>query len=199
MARDLSESFQDDLNESVIRPFYACHVTLPNTNGSGTVTHKMWTGDYDFTYYHDGATHTYAGAGSLLGVSDVTENADLQASGLEIKLIASAEFITVLRDLEYQGGAVIGWLGIVDINSLGNKANPAGIFKFFEGFVDTMHFTMSENACLITLKAENKLIRLSKSNNRRYTAADQKIEYPSDKGFEFVNTIQDKEVLWGRT
>jgi len=34
---------------------------------------------------------------------------------------------------------------------------------------------------------------------RRYTDEDQKIEHPTDKGFEFVAAIQDLELVWGRS
>ena len=33
---------------------------------------------------------------------------------------------------------------------------------------------------------------------RRYTAEDQKIDYPNDKGLEFVAEMAEKEIVWGR-
>ena len=37
------------------------------------------------------------------------------------------------------------------------------------------------------------------SRQRRYTSEDQKIDYPNDKGLEFVAEIAEKEIVWGRS
>ena len=31
-----------------------------------------------------------------------------------------------------------------------------------------------------------------------YTLEDQKIDYPTDVGFEFIPDLQDKEIIWGK-
>jgi hypothetical protein len=48
------------------------------------------------------------------------------------------------------------------------------------------------------LTAESRLIDLERSRERRYTSEDQKIDYPNDKGLEFIADLQDKEIVWGR-
>jgi hypothetical protein len=50
----------------------------------------------------------------------------------------------------------------------------------------------------ITISVENKLVAFEKSRVRRYTAEDQKIDHPTDKGFEYVTAIVEKQILWGR-
>ena len=64
--------------------------------------------------------------------------------------------------------------------------------------MDVMTINDSGETSTITVSAENKLIIFQKTAVRRYTAEDQKIEHPTDKGFEFVAKIQEKEVVWGR-
>lgn len=39
---------------------------------------------------------------------------------------------------------------------------------------------------------------MKKTKVRRYTAEDQKIDHPTDKGFEFVTAIVEKQIMWGR-
>lgn len=56
----------------------------------------------------------------------------------------------------------------------------------------------SGDTSTITVTVENKLIAFQRTAVRRYTAEDQKIEHPTDKGFEFVAKIQEKEIIWGR-
>ena len=44
----------------------------------------------------------------------------------------------------------------------------------------------------------NVLIDLNRSRVRRYTNEDQQIDYPTDVGFEYVQSLQDFEIKWGR-
>lgn len=190
MARSISTDLSNEFSADTLRPYYACKVTFPNTQGSGDVVHKMWTGNYPLTVGSD----TFDGLGEFISISDVSETSDMSASGLSISLIANPTFLTVLRDKQYQGKTVEAFVG-----ALNDDNTSAGQFKFFEGFADQLLFSMQPEACIVTLKAENKLIRLSKSSGRYYTHEDQITEYPNDQGLEFVNAIQDQEVLWGRS
>ena len=58
--------------------------------------------------------------------------------------------------------------------------------------MDTMTIAESGEYSTISISAENKLIALERSKVRRYTAEDQKIDHPTDKGFEFVTAIVEK-------
>ena len=49
----------------------------------------------------------------------------------------------------------------------------------------------------MSVTAESRLIDLDVTRERRYTDADQKIDFPDDKGLEFIADIQDKEIIWG--
>ena len=49
----------------------------------------------------------------------------------------------------------------------------------------------------ITVTAESKLIDLDRSRERRYTSEDLKIDFPDDKGLEYIDDLQDKEIVWG--
>jgi len=61
-----------------------------------------------------------------------------------------------------------------------------------------MTISDSGETSTITIAAENKLIAFDRASIRRFTAEDQKIEYPNDKGFEFVSKIAQQEIIWGR-
>ena len=68
----------------------------------------------------------------------------------------------------------------------------------FSGFMDIMTITEGGDSSTISVSVENKLIAFERSKIRRYTAEDQKIDHPTDKGFEFVTAIVEKEIIWGR-
>ena len=80
-----------------------------------------------------------------------------------------------------------------------NGALIADPLIVFSGFMDTMTIAESGSTSTITISVENKLIAFERSRVRRYTAEDQKIDHPTDKGFEFVTAIVEKEIIWGRS
>jgi hypothetical protein len=41
------------------------------------------------------------------------------------------------------------------------------------------------------------MVYLQRASNRRYTAADQAINYPNDSAFAHVEEEQDVALLWG--
>ena len=51
----------------------------------------------------------------------------------------------------------------------------------------------------ITVKVESKLLELERQRVLRYTSAIQKSLYSGDKGFDFVDQLQDKKFIWGRS
>ena len=60
--------------------------------------------------------------------------------------------------------------------------------------------TISDNGekSTIQVTVENKLIAFARKYVRRYTDNDQRIDHPTDKGFEYVTSIQDTEIVWGK-
>jgi len=68
----------------------------------------------------------------------------------------------------------------------------------FSGRMDTMSIKDSGDTANISLTAESRLIDLERSRERRYTSEDQKIDYPNDKGLEFIADLQNQEIVWGR-
>ena len=61
-----------------------------------------------------------------------------------------------------------------------------------------MNIDEGPDTSTIELKVENKLIDLERARVRRFTGNYQKSVYPGDKGLDFVESLQDKEVVWGR-
>jgi hypothetical protein len=51
---------------------------------------------------------------------------------------------------------------------------------------------------MISVRYENSLVDLQRVRVRHYTHEDQTFEHPTDMGFEYVATLQDKQITWGR-
>ena len=185
MTRSLTTEMQAVATAEVVRPIYLVDLEF----SSGNV--YLWSGIGDLAFN----SNTYLGAGDLLSIGAIKESAELIANGAEVTLTGIKQsLLTIARDEPYQGRPLTIRLGAFDEN--GDLISSPVIL--FSGFMDTMTIADAGDTSVIKINAENKLISLQRTKVRRYTAEDQKIDYPNDKGFEFVSKIKDKEIVWGR-
>ena len=185
MSRTLSTEMQAVATAELVRPIYLIDMEF----SSGSIF--LWSGMGDLTYN----SNTYLGAGDLLSIGSIAETAELTANGATVTLSGIKQsLLTLARDEPYQGRPLIIRLGAFDENG-DLIASPVILFS---GFMDIMTIADSGDTSTITVTVENKLIAFQRTAVRRYTAEDQKIEHPTDKGFEFVAKIQEKEIVWGR-
>jgi len=185
MSRTLSTAMQAVATAEIVRPIYLVDLEF----ASGSI--YLWSGLGDLTFN----SNTYIGVGDLLSIGSVQESTELTATGAQITLGGIKQsLLTLARDEPYQGRPLTIRLGAFDENG-DLIASPVIVFS---GFMDVMTISDSGETSTITVSAENKLIAFQKTAVRRYTAEDQKIDHPTDKGFEFVAKIQEKEIIWGR-
>lgn len=186
MSRTLTSAMQTVATSEVVRPI----VLVQCDFDSGAL--NLWNGIGNLTV----SSVDYVGAGTLLNISTMKESADLAANGMSVTLSGVTEpLISKARDEDYQGRELKILLGAMD-SSNSVIANPVIIFS---GFMDTMTIQDGAETATISVTVENRLIEFQRSRIRRYTAEDQKIDYPTDKGLEFVAEIAEKEIVWGRT
>ena len=189
MSRTLTSGMTTVTTADVVRPAY--FVRMVFDSGESPNVLNLWNGVGDLAF----GGNTYTGVGDLLAISQITETADIQATGINVSLTGvKSSFIVIAKDHDYQGRALTVSLGAFDASG-SLIADPVIVFS---GFMDTM--TISENGAYstISISVENKLIAFERSKVRRYTAEDQKIDHPTDKGFEFVTAIVQKDIIWGR-
>tara|TARA_S200002703_G_scaffold154916_1_gene158425 strand:- start:4932 stop:5495 length:564 start_codon:yes stop_codon:yes gene_type:complete len=185
MTRTLTTEMQAVATAEVVRPFYLLDLEFD----SGDL--YLWTGLGDLTV--DG--NTYTGVGTILGIQPIEESSELSANGASFTLSGVQQALLALaRDEDYQGRPVTLKLGAFDDN--GDVISDPVII--FSGFMDVMSIEDGGETGNISLSAENKLISFERASIRRYTDKDQQLFHPGDKGFEFVTSVQEKDLLWGR-
>lgn len=185
MSRTLSSEMQAVATAEVVRPVYLVDMEF----SSGSV--YLWSGLGDLTFN----SNTYIGAGDLLSIGAIQETTELTANGASVTLSGIKQsLLTIARDEPYQGRPLIIRLGAFDDS--GDLISSPVIM--FSGFMDVMTIADAGETSTINVTAENKLIAFQTTAVRRYTAEDQKIDHPADRGFEFVAKIQEKEIVWGR-
>ena len=185
MSRTLSTEMQAVATAELVRPIYL--VKMEFTSGNLF----LWSGLGSLVYSGD----TYVGTGDLMAISPIKESEELTANGVTFTVSGVKEsLIQKARDEPYQGRKITLYLGAFDENA-DIISSPVVLFS---GFMDVMTISDSGETSTITIAAENKLISFDRSSIRRFTAEDQKIDYPTDKGFEFVSKISQQEIIWGR-
>lgn len=182
MSRSLTASLLNSLDDPVVYPFFAIDVDF----SSGPL--YVWSGIGDLTI----GAKTYLGAGQLLNISTVEETTEMEAKGATITMSGiPSSFLALALTEPYQGRECRIYFGMTSA--------PSDYVEVFSGELDQMNVSEEANTSTIAVTVENVLIRLERPVVRRFTNEDQKSRFPSDRGLEFVASLQDKELFWGRT
>lgn len=182
MSRDLSTSLSNTLDDAVVYPFFAVDIDF----ASGPL--YVWSG-YGNTVIN---SKTYLGAGQLLNISSVEETTEIEAKGATITMSGiPATLLSLALSEPYQGRECRIYFGMT--------SDPNSCVEVFSGELDQMNIVEEASTASISVTVENVLIKLERPVVRRLTNEDQKSRYPSDRGLEFVASLQDKEIFWGRT
>lgn len=210
MARNIGTNLVEASQKSVVFPILMVEAEFD----SGTT--RLWSGVGDLQWNGE----TWTGSGSLLNIGSVEETMDIKANGTRVSLSGiPAEFISLALQENYQGRVLRIYLGAfeIDYSKLTKedgeyvlKEDGDGIRFFtdtdivaspiviFSGRMDVMTIEESGGTSTIDISVENRLIDFERTRVRRYTNEDQKIYYPTDRGLEYVASIQDKEIVWGK-
>jgi hypothetical protein len=139
---------------------------------------------------------TWTGLGSLGNVSMIEEGAIVEAKGITLTLSGiDPTMLTGILDEFQVGLPAIVSLGLFDAAGA-LIADPVGCFV---GQMDQPTLDVTGTSATISINCESRLIEMNVAVDRRYTNEDQQRDYPGDRGFEFVNSIQEAQIYWGRT
>lgn len=137
--------------------------------------------------------NSWLGVGRLGGVDPVREGSSLESVGLGFRISGiPAAHVSAALGTYYQGRRARMWLSPLTAGH-GIIADPVLVFS---GRMDTMDIELGQTA-VITVSAESRLAAWDRPKPRRYNHEDQQIDYPGDKGFEFVPQMVDRVLVWG--
>tara|TARA_R100001460_G_scaffold29892_3_gene59171 strand:- start:2866 stop:3507 length:642 start_codon:yes stop_codon:yes gene_type:complete len=152
----------------------------------------VWNGAEDLVI----SSETYAGAGQLLSVGAVEDDAELKSAGLSVSI--SGMDTTVLDYAlteNYQNRFVSLFMGFL----MGGANEAAGVMTLFKGRMVNLSVVDTTDGATISINAENRLLDLRRPSNLRYTKNAQTSIDSTDTGFNRINTLQDKTFVWGRS
>lgn len=157
-----------------------------------TETLRLWSGDGNLSV----GGENYLGVGTLLQVSPVEDNLELTSTGVSVSLAGMDSTVLNLALTEnYQNRFITIFLGFL----LDGSEVVIGTMTVFKGRIQSMTINDDPNGSIITLDAENRLIDLERPSNLRYTKESQKFIDSSDSCFNRVQSLADKEIIWGST
>lgn len=152
---------------------------------------RLWSGLGEYSW--DGKT--WVGGGNLLGFSDVQAVSSVEAQGFSINISGiPTETVSIILSDAVQGLKGKFWVAL--FNEDGTLATDP--YLAFVGRLDVPSAADSADSATVDISYESILIDLLRPNDWRYTDQSQKTLYPGDRGFEYVTTIQEKEIPWGR-
>ena len=152
---------------------------------------RAWSGVGNLIY----GGNTFTGTGTFGTISAVEETTEMKATGLTLSLsgIPAALISTSLNSIR-QGLPGIVYLGALD--SAG--ALIADPLVLFSGLVDVPKVDEDGETATISISLESLEVDRERSRVRRYTPEDQYLIDATDRGFEYVASLQDKQIIWGR-
>ena len=194
--RQLSSKLQTRLEEQHQSGIF---FSLKATFDSDTIF--LWSGYEDLVLPtgNGGANETYLGSGDLIRISEIRETRELKSDGISIQLsYITPKLMTIATTENYQNRPLEIRMGFMDAQ---NKDTVAGTIIIFKGRTTNISINDDPTNPTIEVQAENRMTDLSRPSNFRYTNESQNFisGATNDTFMRFVKSIQDKEILWGRT
>lgn len=205
--RNISPELAAELSSTHVSPVLLAELDFD----SGPL--RLWSGYGTFEW--NGKVFT--GSGDLIGISPIEETQEIEARGLVCTLNGiSTTMISLGLNERIRGRKFRLYLGVVGSTSyVATEDEPGRIeledgsgyvrlenelagepYRVYTGLMDTMEYTDNGDTADVRLSVENILLSAGRPKVLRYTMIDQQRRFPNDKGLEFINQLQDVEIVW---
>lgn len=182
MARSIESVFKTALGESVLKVAMIVKVDFTE----GILAYSSTIADIEYL------GQVYQGFGTLGSVSDIEENDSLdpQTCTLELSGVKPIVLAAILDTDYYNKPAEVYMVALDD----GYQVIGTPLL-YFKGTVDEVKCTHGTVA-RINITLADELSGWDRLKVERYTNDEQQLQYPGDKGCEFITEISGKEVIW---
>lgn len=134
---------------------------------------------------------TYLGRGYLASVSGASEGVDLRPQQASVSLSGiDRALLSSFTSNEYINRAASISIAIIDL-----AGEVVSTIPILSGFMTDLSVVYgSESSVKVTI--EDQLALWNRPRSVRYTRAEQLKRNPNDKGFNFVLSIENKDIIW---
>ena len=188
MTRSLTSAIKTELATNDIRPVHLI------TIGFGTAVNITDCG-FPLTSSVSGSSVTYSASDFIMGVSNFSEETDVNLSPISISLSgADQTFISVVLNENVINDAVTIFRGFLnDSNAL--IVDP---FLLYKGTIDNFAISESDTSSTVNLDIVSHWADFEKKSGRKTNNTSQQRFFSTDVGMNFSSqTVQD--IKWGRT
>ena len=187
MTRSLTSSIKTELATNDIRPVHLI------TIGFGTPV-NITDCSFPITSSVSGSSVTYVASDFIMGVSDFTEETDVNLSPISLTLSgADQTFISTVLNENIITDTVTIFRGFLDDNS----ALIADPFLLFKGTIDNFAIQETDSASSVSLDIVSHWADFEKKSGRKTNNTSQQRFFSTDVGMDFSSqTVQD--IKWGR-
>ena len=188
MTRSLTSTTKTELATNDIRPVHLI------TIGFGTPV-NITDCSFPITSSVSGSSVTYIASDFIMGVSDFTEETDVNLSPISISLSgADQTFISTVLNENVINDAVTIFRGFLD----DNNALIADPFLLYKGTIDNFSISESDTSSLVNLDIVSHWADFEKKSGRKTNNTSQQRFFSTDLGMNFSSeTVLD--IKWGRT
>lgn len=153
-------------------------------------TLRLWTGSTDIVI--DG--ETFLGNGWLMNPGVWKETSNNQNFGQTITL-TGVPLVMISLIFNQLSQANTGAVGVILMN---DDLEVVDTFDSFSGILDSVNIDEGPRTSSISLSYEGKGIRMQEKRDLRLSDASHRVDYPDDKGFEYLIQIPSIRVYWGK-
>ncbi len=138
---------------------------------------------------------TWHGVGTLGGIGELVEGLEARSYNLTLSLAGvPGDFRGYLLTQKFKNKTLRAFYGTVDDNL---KLTAPPLLKW-QGRVDTQGIEITGGQFTITLEATSDLVDYDRAKNLFYDAPTQARTHPTDRGFEYVASLQMADIKFGR-
>ncbi len=187
--RDLTSAMAAAVQAGTVYPALLYEGEFDDGAG-GSAFVRLWSGIGTLSWN----SLNWTGAGNLLGMSEIRESTGLRANAFEVWLtgVSTALVANALVAARKNRSGKL-WLALFNA---GNFTTPiVDPYLLKRGRFDTIPIDDSGTTSKITARYEDRLATLGIARERRYTSADQALRASGDKGFDYVESLQDAQFI----
>lgn len=139
--------------------------------------------------------NTYYGNGLIKSFRNIVESTGMNNNNISVEFVGtSTDIMSYALNGAKQSDLCSIYLGFLN-SSDSLILDP---ILMFSGYLSNVLINRMRESTNIIIEYSSGLRTLEDAPNYRYTNEDQKIFYPSDRGFEYVNSIVNWTGYWGK-
>ena len=184
MGRELDSTYAAGLAAGTVMPVRLMQITFKSQ------VSYVWSGPGPLVWNGN----TFLGVGSLGTISAISEVITTNAGGVTVTLsgVDPVLFNECMTDIQLGATARI-WRGLWAATANALLGVP---YQVFRGQVDQPAFEVG-GKMMISLALESRIVNLQRASCRRYTSADQRVNFPTDSAFTWVEQLNDLALIEG--